>query len=70
MPRDYRFGLYQDNGGGRVWRGSFADLEEAKRHAQKFADEEHHEFFVCRFEDYSEVARSFPSRKKPVAHPG
>jgi hypothetical protein len=48
-----------------LWRASFADLDEAKRNAQKFADEERQEFFVYRFEDYSEVARLFPSRMKP-----
>lgn len=69
MPRDYQFGLFLDDGEGPVWRGSFSDLDVAKRHAQKFADEERHEFFVYRFEDYSEVARLFPSRRKARAEP-
>ncbi|MGD0227414.1 MAG: hypothetical protein ABSF71_34270 [Terriglobia bacterium] len=53
-----------------MWRGSFADLDEAKRKAQQLADEERQEFFVCRFEDYSEIARVFPSRMKPQVQPG
>ena len=69
MPNDHKFGLFQDDGGGFVWRGSFVDLDAAKRRAQQFADEERHEFFVRRFEDYSEVARVFPSRVKPEARP-
>lgn len=48
-----------------MWRASFVDLDEAKRHAQKFANEEGQEFFVYRFEDSSEVARLFPARMKP-----
>jgi hypothetical protein len=65
MPYDHQFGLFQDDACGPLWRASFADLDEAKRNAQKFADEERQEFFVYRFEDYSEVARLFPSRMKP-----
>ena len=70
MARDHQFGLFQDEAGGPLWRASFADLDEAKRKAQKFADEERQEFFVYRFEDYSEIARVFPSRKEPRAPPG
>ncbi len=62
MSHDLQFGLYQDDAGGFVWRASFADLDEAKRNAQNLADAERQEFFICRFEDYSEVARLFPSK--------
>ena len=69
MAYDHQFGLFQDDAGGPLWRASFADLDEAKRNAQRFADEEGQEFFVTRFEDYSEVARLFPSRMKPQPQP-
>jgi hypothetical protein len=64
VPYDHQFGLFQDGEDGRLWRGSFANLDEAKGKAQEFADEERKEFFVCRFEDYCEIARVFPSRMK------
>ncbi|MGD0221126.1 MAG: hypothetical protein ABSF71_02215 [Terriglobia bacterium] len=70
MPHEHEFGLFQDDEDRSIWRGSFANLDGAKRKAQQFADEEGHEFFVRRFEDYSEVARLFPSRVKPQASPG
>jgi hypothetical protein len=70
MAHDNQFGLFQDDAGGPLWRASFDDLDEAKRNAQRFADEERQEFFIYRFEDYSEVARLFPSRMKPLAQPG
>ena len=66
MASDHQFGLFQDDEGGPLWRASFADLDEAKRNARKLADEERREFFVCRFEDYSEAARVFPTRIKTV----
>lgn len=49
------FALFQDGGDWSLWRRSFADLDGAKSQAQDFADEERQEFFVRRFEDYSEV---------------
>jgi hypothetical protein len=61
---DLLFDLFQDGEDGRLWRGSFADLGMAKRNAQRFADEERQEFSVYTSEDYSEVARVFPSRSK------
>jgi hypothetical protein len=70
MSPDLLFDLFQDGDDGRLWRGSFADLGMAKRNAQRFADEERQEFFVYRSEDYSEVARMFPSRMKPRAYSG
>jgi hypothetical protein len=70
MSPDLLFDLFQDGEDGRLWRKSFADLDDAKRKAQQFADEERQEFFVRRFEDYSEIARVFPSRIKPQAQPG
>ena len=65
MPVDHQFGLFQDIEGGSLWRAFFVDLDEAKRNAQTLADEERHEFFVCRFEDSTEVARLFPTRMNP-----
>jgi hypothetical protein len=53
-----------------VWRASFADLDEAKRKAQKFADEERQEFFVYRLKDYSEIARVFPARAESMPGAG
>ena len=70
MAYDLQFGLFQADEGGPMWRGSFADLDMAKRKAQRLADEERQEFFVRRSEDRSEVARVFPSRTKPQSRPG
>jgi hypothetical protein len=64
MPYDLPFSLFQDDSSSPLWRRDFADLEEAKRHARRLADEERLEFFVLRLEDFSEVARLFPSRHK------
>lgn len=66
MVYDLQFGLFQADEGGALRRGFFANLDETKRNAQKLADEERQEFFVCRFEDCSEVARAFPTRNKTV----
>jgi hypothetical protein len=60
---DHQFGLFQDGPEGPLWRASFADIDQAKRHAQVYADEEGREFFVYSYKDYSEVARLFPSRR-------
>ena len=65
MPNDQQFGVFKDDGQGPMWRKSFATLDEARFHAQRFADDEGHEFFVYSFKDYSEIARSFPSGHKP-----
>jgi hypothetical protein len=62
VAHENRFGLFQDDEDGSLWRGSFDDLDEAKRNARKLADEERREFFVRSFEDNSEIARAFPSR--------
>ncbi len=67
MGYDDEFGLFQDDDGGPLWRACFAELDEAKLHAQKFADDEGREFFVYSFKSYSEVARLFPSQRKPTA---
>jgi hypothetical protein len=70
MPRDHQFGLFQDDAG-RSWRRApFADLDGAKRKTQKFADEERQEFLVRKLEDYSEVARMFPSRTESMPGTG
>lgn len=70
MPYDLRFGLFQAGDDGPLWRASFADLEEAKRTARILADTEREEFFVRSLEDYSEVARFFPTRNRAVMpHP-
>ena len=66
MPYDHRFGLFQVGKDGPLWRASFADFDEAKRSARILADEERQEFFVRSLEDYSEVARLFPTRNKTV----
>jgi hypothetical protein len=65
MPRDDQFGLFMDNGEGPIWKAFFTDLEAARNHAQKSADEERCEFFVYSFENFSEVARLFPTRLIP-----
>ena len=70
MSRDLLFDVFQDGEGGRLWRKSFADLDEATRNARKLADEECQEFLVYRFEDHSEIARVFPTRIRPQAQPG
>jgi len=64
MPYDPPFCLFQDDVSGPLWRGAFTDLEAAKRHARRLADEERQEFFVLRLENFSEVARLFPTRHK------
>lgn len=64
VPDDQQFGLFQDNEEGPVWRASFADFEQATREAQKLADAEGREFFVYSFNNYSEVARSVPVRRR------
>ena len=70
MAYDHQFGLFQDDAGGPVWRASFADLDDAKSNARRLADEERQEFFVCRFEDHSEVARVFPPRTESIPGTG
>jgi hypothetical protein len=60
MIKDLRFGVFQDDNSGPLWRASLGDIEEAKRLAQKLAASDRLEFFVYSFETYSEVARSFP----------
>ena len=67
MPYDDQFGLFQDDHDGPLWRASFADMDEAKRRGQKFADDEGEEFFVYSFKNYSEVARLFPTRRMTQA---
>jgi hypothetical protein len=69
MPDDQCFGLFQAGMDGPLWRASFVDLDEAKRVARRLADEERQEFFVRSFEDYSEVARLFPTRNKTISLP-
>jgi hypothetical protein len=67
MPYDLLFGLFQAGEDGPLWRASFADLDEAKRNARILADQERQEFFVRSLEDYSEVARLFPTRNETVS---
>jgi hypothetical protein len=64
MQRHQPFLLFQDAPDGPLWRASFADLEDAKRNARLLADEEREECFVRSLEDFSEVARLFPTRHK------
>jgi hypothetical protein len=61
MSPNLHFVLFQDYQDRAVWRGSFADLDTAMRNAQKLADEERLEFFVCDDGDLGEVARLLPS---------
>jgi hypothetical protein len=65
--REDQFGLFQDDHDGPLWRASFAELDEAKRRGQEFADDEGREFFVYCFRNYSEVARLLPSRRMTQA---
>ena len=67
MSYDQPFGVFLDDGQGPTWRASVATLEEAKSQAQKFANDEGHEFFIYDFNGFSEMARMFPSRRKPSA---
>jgi hypothetical protein len=57
----YEFGLFEDAEKGPLWREFFLDLDKAKVRAQQLADESDHEFFVFSFNNFVEVARSFPS---------
>jgi hypothetical protein len=54
------FGLFLQDKEGPLWRGFYADLDEAKRTAQKLANEEGFEFFIFSLKDFTEVARAFP----------
>ena len=67
MPYDPEFGLFIQEQDGALWRGFFADLDEAKRTAQKLANEERFEFFVFSLKDFTEVARAFPVGLTPGA---
>jgi hypothetical protein len=64
VRNDDQFGIFQDDDHGPLWRASFADLDEAKHHAQEFADDDGREFFVVSFKDYWEVARLLSSRAR------
>jgi hypothetical protein len=68
MTVDLRFGLYEEDGRGRMWRASFADLAEAKRHAQQLVKDEGKEFIVYNFNSCREVARICPVESEPSAH--
>jgi hypothetical protein len=68
MPTDLEFCLYEKDTRGRLWRASFADLAEAKRHAQELADDEGKEFFVHSFKDFIELARICPVKPEPSPH--
>jgi len=60
MPYEPEFGLFVENEEGPLWRGFYADLDEAKRTAQNLANEEGLEFFIFSLKDFTEVARAFP----------
>ena len=70
MPYDFQFWLFQECGDGPLWRGSFDDIDRAKRQAQQLADEERQEFFVFCFRFFTEVARVHPSRVAPSPSTG
>jgi len=64
VAEELQFALFQDDERGPLWRAPFTDLDEAKRQAQRFADDEGHEFFVYSFKSYTEVMRVFPSKRR------
>jgi len=59
---ELQFAVFQDEGRGPSWRASFTEIGEAKRLAQTLADKDNREFFVYNFDNYSEIARSYPTR--------
>jgi hypothetical protein len=67
MVFDVQFDLFRQDDQGPLWQASFAQLDEAKCEARKLADEQECEFFVFDYSTASEVARAFPSRRKPNA---
>ena len=62
-----QFDLFRQDEKGPLWQASFDELDEAKRQARKLADAEGYEFFIFDYSSASEVARAFPSRRKPSA---
>jgi hypothetical protein len=71
MALDLRFDLFRQDEKGPLWQASFMELDDAKRQAQKLADAEGYEFFIFDYGTASEVARAFPTRRKPnVPLPG
>ena len=67
MSHDQAFGVFRDDEAGPQWRAFFASFELAKSKAQEFANGEGCEFFIYNYENSSEVARLFHSRRKPHA---
>ena len=65
MPIQAKFGIFEDDGKGPLWRASFTNLDEAKSRSQQLADDKGHEVFVFCFTNYIEVARSLPCKVKP-----
>jgi hypothetical protein len=65
MTVDLQFGLYEEDGRGRMWRASFADLAEAKRRAQELVKDEGKEFVVYNLNSCREVARICPAETEP-----
>jgi hypothetical protein len=61
-----RFGVFQDDGKGPMWRASFADLAEAKREAKELSEREKVDYFVYCFQSFVEIARFRPSRSAPA----
>jgi hypothetical protein len=62
MALDLQFGLFEAADSRPLWRASFADAQDAKRQAQKLANDEGEAFFVYSFKNVTEIARMFPSR--------
>ena len=62
MASDHQFGVFQDDRNGPIWREFFQDIEMARNHAQKSADERASEFFIFSFWNFSKAGRKFPRR--------
>jgi hypothetical protein len=69
MPYDQQFGVFREDEQGPLWNGSFTHLDEAKQKARTLAESEGCEFFIYNFQDFTEIARFFPSRPKPKPQP-
>jgi hypothetical protein len=64
-----QYGVFQEDRKGPMWRGFFADLENAKTTAQKLADDDRVVFFIYCFKRYIEVGRFRPTERRLVPRP-
>jgi len=65
MIVDLQFGLYEEDERGRMWRASFAELDEAKRRGEQLAKDEGKDYVVYNFKSCREVARLCPAKSEP-----